>query len=106
MRRHGNAQIEIAAQARLASALAADAHALAGADARGDLHVELSPRWLPAAAAARGARLAVDVARAVAGRTRLVGRYRERLPRAVVRVLEADLDVRLDVLATRPRART
>src|SRR3989442_9767938 len=81
-------------------AVAGAAHRLDALDARGDLHVDLAARTLPAAAVARRARLALHVAGTLARRAGLVEVERERPVRAAEGFLERDLDARLHVLAT------
>src|SRR5712692_7149927 len=97
-------QIQIAAGVGAAAALARHPHALAGPHPGGNLHLELSLGALPAAAVARRAWLAVDVARALAGGAGLLALEAEALARAVERFVERDLDAGLDVVATAPSA--
>src|SRR6185503_14486997 len=101
MRGDGDAQVQVAARAGRAGTLTGDADALAALHAGGDLHVDLALRALPPAAAARGARLSLNVAGAPAHRARLLEVHRERLARAVEGLVERDLDARLDVRAAR-----
>src|SRR5438093_4681707 len=104
VRRHGDGEVEIAAVLGTAAALAGHAHALAAAHAGRDLHVDVAPGALPAAAAARRARLAADVARAAARRAGLLHLELECLARAAVRFLERDRHVGLDVVTARAAA--
>ncbi len=104
VRRHGDRQVEIAATpAGAASALARHPNPGAPLHAGGDLHVEVTAGPLPAAAVARRAGAAVDVAGAAAGGARLVELEREGLPGAVKGLLERDLDRGLHVLAAPSR---
>src|SRR5213594_2093526 len=102
MRRDGDDQIEVAAAAGPAAAFAGHPHLLARAHAGRDAHVDVAARALPARAVTRRTRLAADVAAAVAGGAGLVQLERERLARAVERLVQRDLDARLDVLAAPP----
>src|SRR5213594_3380590 len=99
--RHG--EIEVAAAAADAGALAGHAHALSRLHTGRDLHVELPPRPLPAAASARHARLAAHVAGAVTGGAGLVHLQGEGFAGAGERFLQGDLDAGLDILAARAR---
>src|SRR2546422_3173427 len=96
---HGHDQVEVTTPARRPAALAGYAHALARADAGGDLDVELAARALPAAALAGRAGLAADVARALTGGAGLVHLERQRLACPLERLVEGDLHGGLDVLA-------
>src|SRR5262245_43868961 len=101
MRRDGDHQVEVAARAGTATALAGHANLLARAHAGWDLHVDVLPLLLPAAAVAGRARLAAHVAGAAAGRANLLDVEGERLARAVVGFLQRDRDVDLDVGSAR-----
>ena len=79
-------------------AFAGDPDSRARLHAGGNLDVQIPATALPAAATARRARTAVAVSGASARRARLVQLHRERLPRPVERLFEADLDPGLDVL--------
>src|SRR2546428_13575778 len=81
--RDRDAQVEVASRSRGAGALAGDAHALATLHARRYLHIDLTARPLPASAAARGARLSLDVAGALTGSARFLEAQVKCLPRAV-----------------------
>src|SRR2546422_30918 len=102
IRRDGDDQIEVAAAAGPAAAFAGHPHLLARAHAGRDAHVDVAARALPARAVTRRTRLAANVAAAVAGGAGLVQLERERLARAVERLVQRDLDARLDVLAAPP----
>src|SRR5438552_8969697 len=99
MRGDRDREIEITAGSRSAGAFARHPHPLAALHAGRNPHLDLSSRSLPAAAAARRARLTLDVTGALTARARLVEVQRERLPRPVKRFLEGDLRVGLDVRA-------
>src|SRR5207245_9090987 len=104
MRGDGDNEVEVAAAAGAAAALAGHPHFLPRAHAGGNPHVDLAARALPARAVAGRARLAADVAAAVARGARLVELERKRLARSAERLLQRDLDARLHVLAA-PSAR-
>src|SRR5207237_3349050 len=74
-----------------------DAHFLAGAHAGRDLHIHLASRALPAGTVAGRTRLAADVAATLAGAAGLVQLQRERLARALERLLQRNLDSGLHV---------
>src|SRR5207302_212645 len=95
----------VAAGSRTTGALAGDPHLLATLDARRDLHVDLPARVLPAPAVAGRARLPLDVAGALAGRTRLVEVEGERPARSAKGLFERDFDVGLHVIAAPGPAR-
>src|SRR5882762_2488769 len=99
VRGDGDDQVEVAAASRAAAALTGHAHFLPRAHAGGNPHVDLAARALPARAVAGRARLAADVATALARGARLVELERERLARSAERLLQRELDARLHVLA-------
>src|SRR5262245_23529900 len=103
MGRDGHGEIEVTPAAGRARALAGHAHALPRLHAGRNFHVELPPPSLPAGAATGRARLAADVAGAVAGRAGLIHLERERLARARVGFFQRDLDASLNVIAASAR---
>src|SRR5262249_5962089 len=106
MRRDVAARVQAAARAGAAPAFARHPHTLAGPHPGGNLHLELPLRTLPAAAVTRRARLAVHVARAVAGGAGFLALEAEGLAGAVEGFLQRDLDARPHVVtaaATCPR---
>src|SRR5207245_8432427 len=103
VRGDGHGEIEVAAAAADAGALAGHAHPLARLHTGRDLHVELPPRPLPAAASAGRARLAADVAGAVTGGAGLVHLQGEGFAGAGERFLQGDLDAGLNVVAAAAR---
>src|SRR5439155_575199 len=97
--RHLEVQVAAYAAARAALSFAAHAHARARGHPGRNLDLEVASALGPAAAAALGAWLAVDMPRSPAGAAGFVELQRDGPAHALERVLERDLDARLDVAA-------
>src|SRR5262245_8673161 len=101
-------EVEIAAPTAAARPRSRDPDARARVHARRDLHVEVASPLRPARAVTLRTRVAIDVSRPPARRAGLVQLERDRLANPTERLLEREVDRRLDVAARarRETART